>query len=243
MKLNRVPNKKAPLTPVTRLANDPSLNGNGVPVNNRLEWNPIEYIAGYIVLRDGEPVAKTRETSYPAVEPGEWQVIGVAGDGTQSFASEPLSNRPATVVQFPGETVAMTSGEVSYQPSEKLSGFSGNGFLELSRQSAPVSVDIDVPETGVYALSLRYANGNGPVNTENKAAIRTLTLDGSKAATMVMPHRGRGNWNDWGMSNLVTLPLEKGHHTLGLSYLEEDENMNIGTNHALVDCIRIERVK
>lgn len=243
MKLNRVPNKKAPLTPVTRLANDPSLNGNGVPVNNRLEWNPIEYIAGYIVLRDGEPVAKTRETSYPAVEPGEWQVIGVAGDGTQSFASEPLSNRPATVVQFPGETVAMTSGEVSYQPSEKLSGFSGNGFLELSRQSAPVSVDIDVPETGVYALSLRYANGNGPVNTENKAAIRTLTLDGSKAATMVMPHRGRGNWNDWGMSNIVTLPLEKGHHTLGLSYLEEDENMNIGTNHALVDCIRIERVK
>lgn len=243
MKLNRVPNKKAPLTPVTRLANDPSLNGNGVPVNNRLEWNPIEYIAGYIVLRDGEPVAKTRETSYPAVEPGEWQVIGVAGDGTQSFASEPLSNRPATVVQFPGETVAMTSGEVSYQPSEKLSGFTGNGFLELSRQSAPVSVDIDVPETGVYALSLRYANGNGPVNTENKAAIRTLTLDGSKAATMVLPHRGRGNWNDWGMSNIVTLPLEKGHHTLGLSYLEEDENMNIGTNHALVDCIRIERVK
>lgn len=243
MKLNRVPNKKAPLTPVTRLANDPSLNGNGVPVNNRLEWNPIEYIAGYIVLRDGEPVAKTRETSYPAVEPGEWQVIGVAGDGTQSFASEPLSNRPATVVQFPGETVAMTSGEVSYQPSEKLSGFTGNGFLELSRQSAPVSVDIDVPETGVYTLSLRYANGNGPVNTENKAAIRTLTLDGSKAATMVMPHRGRGNWNDWGMSNIVTLPLEKGHHTLGLSYLEEDENMNIGTNDALVDCIRIERVK
>ena len=243
MKVNSVPNVKAPLTPVTWLANNPALDGEGVPVNNQLEWNPIEYIAKYIVLKDGEPVAETRETSYAAVTPGEWQVIGVSGSGVQSFASEPRSNRPTVIVEFPGETVGMKSAEVSYLPEAAIAGFTGAGFVETDRSSAPAEVTVDIPEEGVYSFSLRYANGNGPVNTENKAAVRTLTLDGNKAGTIVMPHRGRGNWNDWGMSNQIVLPLEKGRHTLGVRYLPEDENMNISTNHALLDHLRVERVK
>lgn len=243
MKVNSVPNVKAPLTPVTWLANNPALDGEGVPVNNQLEWNPIEYIAKYIVLKDGEPVAETRETSYAAVTPGEWQVIGVSGSGVQSFASEPRSNRPTVIVEFPGETVRMKSAEVSYLPEAAIAGFTGAGFVETDRSSAPAEVTVDIPEEGVYSFSLRYANGNGPVNTENKAAVRTLTLDGNKAGTIVMPHRGRGNWNDWGMSNQIVLPLEKGRHTLGVRYLPEDENMNISTNHALLDHLRVERVK
>lgn len=241
MKVNNVPNLKAPLTPITRLANNPALNGNGIPVNNQLEWNPIEYIAGYIVLKDGEKVAETRQTSYPATTPGEWQVIGVAADGTQSFASEPLSNRETFILEFKDETTTISSPEVSYQPSAPIAGFTGNGFVEIDRNAKPTEVQVEIPETGVYTISVRYANGNGPVNTENKAAIRTLTLDGNKAATLVMPHRGVANWNDWGRSNTVTLPLEKGTHTLGIVYLPEDENMNINTNHALIDHIRIEK--
>ncbi len=84
----------------------------GVP-GQQTGWNGIriEYIGKYIVLKDGEPVAETRETSYAATRPGEWQVIGVADDGTQSFASEPRSNRPAIVCQYPGETTVIRSGE------------------------------------------------------------------------------------------------------------------------------------
>ncbi|MDE6332580.1 MAG: hypothetical protein K2L80_08260, partial [Muribaculaceae bacterium] len=240
MKLNNVPNVKAPLTPVTWLANNPALDGAGVPVNNQLEWNPIEYIAKYIVLKNGKPVAEPRETTFAAVTPGEWQVIGVSDSGVQSFASEPRSNRPAMIVEFPGESAEMKSAEVSYRPQAPIAGFSGKGFVELDRSAAPTVVTVDIPEAGVYSFSLRYANGNGPVNTENKAAVRTLTLDGNKAGTIVMPHRGVANWNDWGMSNQIMLPLEKGRHTIGILYLPEDENMNIDTNHALVDHLRVE---
>lgn len=243
MKLNRTANLKAPLTPVAWLSNSPELDAPDVPVNNRLQWNPIEYIAHYEVLKDGEVVATTRETSWPATQPGEWQVIGIAEDGTPSFASEPRSNRPEIILEFPGETKLMTSPEISYEASEPLAGYKGNGFLELDTDSAPAGGDVLIPEQGVYSLSVRYANGNGPVNTENKAAVRSLILDGNKAGTIVMPHRGRGNWNDWGFSNSIVLPLEKGRHRLELRYLPEDENMNISTNHALVDNIRIERVK
>ena len=241
MKLNHQPNKFAPLTPVTWLANNPALNGEGVPVNNELQWNPIEYIGEYIVMKDGKEVARTHQTSYPALTPGEWQVIGVSSSGTESFASEPRSNREAMTLQFANEGTAVNSAEVSYQPKDGVKGYTGAGFVEVDRKSSPVEVKVNIPEAGVYTIAVRYANGNGPVNTENKAAIRTLTLDGSKAGTLVLPHRGRANWDDWGMSNIITLPLEKGEHTLGIIYLPEDENMNIDTNHALLDHIRIEK--
>ena len=74
MAVNHTRNIKAPLTPIAWLENDPLLDAEGVPVMNRLRWNPIEYIGGYIVLRDGQPVAETRETTFAATVPGEYQV-------------------------------------------------------------------------------------------------------------------------------------------------------------------------
>ncbi|MDE6444949.1 MAG: hypothetical protein K2K64_11115 [Muribaculaceae bacterium] len=40
------------------------------------------------------------------------------------------------------------------------------------------------------------------------------------------------------MSNRISLPLEVGLHRLGISYLPEDENMNIKTNHPRLDHLR-----
>lgn len=228
LRVNRTRNVKAPLTPITRL--------NGTT----LEWNPIEYIGHYVVLRDGARVATTRQTSFDASVPGEYQVIGVAGDGVESFASEPLSTRGRTVLQLPDETTAMVSPEVSYQPSAPVEGYTGAGFFEVDRASAPITIPVDLPEGGRYAISVRYANGNGPVNTENKCAIRTLSVDGRRLGILVMPHRGVGNWYDWGASNTVITHLPAGTHNLTIDFRPENNNMNIATNHALIDCVNIE---
>ena len=228
LRVNRTRNVKAPLTPITRL--------NGTT----LEWNPIEYIGHYVVLRDGARVATTRQTSFDASVPGEYQVIGVSGNGVESFASEPLSTRGRTVLQLPDETTAMVSPEVSYQPSAPVEGYTGAGFFEVDRASAPITIPIDLPEGGRYAISVRYANGNGPVNTENKCAIRTLSVDGRRLGILVMPHRGVGNWYDWGASNTVIAHLPAGTHNLTIDFRPENNNMNIATNHALIDCVNIE---
>ena len=228
LRVNRTRNVKAPLTPIARL--------NGTT----LEWNPIEYIGHYVVLRDGVRVATTRQTSFDASVPGEYQVIGVSGDGVESFASEPLSTRGRTVLQLPDETTAMVSPEVSYQPSAPVEGYTGAGFFEVDRASAPITIPVDLPEGGRYAISVRYANGNGPVNTENKCAIRTLSVDGRRLGILVMPHRGVGNWYDWGASNTVITHLPAGTHNLTIDFRPENNNMNIATNHALIDCVNIE---
>ena len=229
--VNNQPNLKAPLTPIAWIE------------DGRLCWNPIEYIGHYEVILNGKRVAKTRQTSYALTEQGEWQVIGVSEAGVESFASEPRSNADRFIVEMPGEKTSMKSAEISYQPLTPIAGYNGNGFVETDHSTAAISVTIDVPADGEYAFSLRYANGNGPVNTENKCAIRTLTIDGNKIGTVVMPHRGVANWDDWGMTNEIKTELKAGKHTLCIEYRSENENMNLSTNHAIIDCVKLVRVK
>lgn len=226
--VNRTPNVKAPWTPIARLE------------GTTLVWNPIEYIGEYIIVKDGERVGRTHSTTWDASAPGEYQVIGVSADGVEGFASQPMSTLPKLMVESPDEVAAITSSELSYGPKAKITGYTGKGFVELDKQSAPLGLSFDAPADGTYYISVRYANGNGPVNTENKCAIRTATVDGTKAGIVVMPTRGVGNWSDWGFSNVVKVELTKGPHTIGLDFRPENNNMNIATNHAIVDYIKIE---
>ncbi|MDE6423984.1 MAG: hypothetical protein K2K95_11290 [Muribaculaceae bacterium] len=179
---------------------------------NKLVWNPIEYIGEYIVLKDGKEVARTHATTFDASAPGEYQIIGVSADGIESFASEPRSTRKETYVGV---------GNVSNDKTSIL--------------NIPVKVD----EPGIYYVSVNYANGNGPVNTENKCAIRTLTVDGKREGLVVLPHRGRDNWDEYGWSNSVKVNLTPGEHIVGLEFRPENENMNIATNHAVISGIRL----
>ena len=223
MALNRVPNKKAPLTPTAWIE------------EGALRWNPIEYIGEYAVLKDGREVARTHTTSWPLTEIGEWQIVGIAADGTPGFASEPRSNRPQSRVKPTRLQSSLSSGEVSYALAQPIAGFTGEGFAETDMKGSPVEFKVDIPSDATYSLRVVYANGNGPVNTENKAAIRSLMIDGKKVGTIVMPQRGVANWNDWGDSNIVKVHLSAGSHTVSLEYLPENSNMNLSTNHAIVD--------
>lgn len=242
LKVNNVGNAKAPLTPITWLSNAPELNGKDVPANNLLLWNPIEYIDHYVVIRDGKEIATTRQTSYPATIAGEYQVIGVDGSGIQSFASEPRDNYETTVIEMPDETVTLASTEVSYQPNEAIQGFHGKGFIEVDHSTKDISVPCEIKADGKYAISFVYANGNGPVNTENKCAIRTISIDNAKAGVIVMPHRGVANWSDWGETNAIITDLSAGSHNITISFRTENENMNLKTNHAIIDRIIIKRL-
>ena len=57
-----------------------------------------------------------------------------------------------------------------------------------------------------------------------------------------MPQRGVGNWNDWGYSNTLRIPLSAGRHTVTIDFRPENNNMNINTNHALIDEIVLEKL-
>ena len=98
-------------------------------------------------------------------------------------------------------------------------------------------------ETGTYAIDLRYSNGNGPVNTENKCAIRTLTINGNFAGALVMPQRGRDEWSNWGYSNAVKVNLKKGLNNVSIIFKDYNDNMNETINQAMIDNLRVVRLK
>ncbi len=221
--VNEVANRKDAWTPQTRLE------------GARMVWTPVEYSDVYDIYRDGKFVEQVRQTSYDVTVPGEYQVVAYSQDKVPGFASVPLSTRPAVVVEMPGEGTTVKSAELLFPVTGKITDFRGNGFVETDHTTAPVSFDVEIAEDGDYTIALRYANGNGPVNTGNSCAVRTILVDGNQAGTVVMPHRGRGNWNDWGMTNSVEVPLKAGRHTITVEFQPQNENMNLGTNHALID--------
>lgn len=227
LKVNAVKNLKAPITPIAWLE------------GTTLCWNPIEYINHYVVIRDGKRIAEVTTTTFDASAPGEYQVIGVADDGTEGFASEPRSTRENLPVQMPAEAISITSSEIVYKPTADVTGYHGSGFLELDKTTPAVKIPVNIDKGGNYSIRLRYANGNGPVNTENRCGIRSITVDGKNLGIVVMPQRGRANWNDWGLTNSLTVNLTPGSHIIGIEFRPEDENMNIDTNHVLVDELQL----
>ena len=59
---------------------------------------------------------------------------------------------------------------------------------------------------------------------------------------LVMPQRGKDEWSDWGFSNSHTIPLNKGDNILKISFEDWNNNMNVDTNTAMLDYLRLIRL-
>lgn len=114
-------------------------------------------------------------------------------------------------------------------------------FVEISTsKNTDIKIPLTVAEAGTYFIDVRYANGSGPVNTDNKCAIRTLFVNGTDAGAIVMPQRGIGEWMNTGFSNMLQVNLNKGENVLQVKYVvPQNVNMNTDVNTALMDYVRI----
>lgn len=208
--------------------------------SGKLSWPAVEDAVAYLVIKNGEELEKTESTSLDVEVNGyaEYMVLAVDQNGVTSFGSEP-------VVVVPEKSKLVYEVE-KFAPKATYAyrDYSGTGFVELSKQqNRQVQVKVNVPEDGVYAIDFRYANGNGPINTENKAAIRTLKKDANFAGTIVLPQRGKEEWSNWGFTNAVEVPLQKGSHTISLTFEPNNENMHGEINQAMVDYMRMVKIK
>jgi hypothetical protein len=220
-----VPNRYTPPTPQVQRT------------DGALTWADVEDAARYRIVRNGAVVDTTPRTRY-AVSAGEalaeYQVQAVGPEGRPSFRSEPVRVVADEAVQ-------------TVQPGGSLGtehdGYTGDGYLPLTtEENTTVSVEVTVESAGPYALDLRYANGNGPINTDNKCAIRTVRVDGERLGAAVMPQRGVDAWADWGYSNVLRVDLPAGTHTITLAVTAADENMNGEVNAAHLDHLRLTRL-
>ena len=103
-------------------------------------------------------------------------------------------------------------------------------------------MDVDVPESGEWALTWNYANGTGPVNTDNNCGIRMLYVDGQKVGINIFPHRGTDDWNNWGWTIPEKLTLSKGSHTFILKCESDSDNMDLKINDFKIKGLRLIRL-
>lgn len=203
---------------------------------NTLNWGKNNAAKEYKLIDKGRLIEITSKNSYIVKESGhhEFSVIVIDSNAVESFASEPLR------VDIKNNPQILEIETYNHPASYSYSGFSGKGFVETNKNiNRTVTIPIEINETGMYTIDIRYANGNGPINTENKCAIRTLKVDGQKAGTLVFPQRGKDDWNNWGFSNSVQLQLNKGKHLLTISFEEFNDNMNGEVNAAMLDFLRV----
>lgn len=204
-----------------------------------LQWQQVTGAKSYQLLKNGKLLTNTNGNAFAVKNEAyaAYQLIAVDEKGLQSFASEPL-------VLLPDDQDMELQAE-DFAPAAKLpfKGFTGKGFIEVSTTTnLQVNIPVIIKEEGWYAIDFRYANGNGPANTDNKCAIRTLYADGKASGTILLPQRGQDAWSDWGYSNAVKLFLQKGIHQIVLSYDTVNENMNQAVNQAMLDAVRIRKI-
>jgi len=205
--------------------------------NALISWEKVEGAEQYQVLRNGKEIVEISELNYETKQSGEYQVIATDKNKIPSFASEPV----VVTAQKDIQTIAMET--IAAKSTLPYQGFTANGFIEISKtKNKNLTVKVNIAETGTYAVDFRYANGNGPANTENKCAIRTFKVDGLFTGTFVFPQRGKEEWSDWGFSNINLVKLKKGEHKFNLSFESWNENMNGEINQAMLDYLRLIRI-
>ncbi len=204
-----------------------------------LHWNSVSGADSYVVVRNGERVAETKDTSLTLpVSSGyaEYQVSAIDKNGSHSFLSQPIPADDNVGIIVEAETAASPS-------SEKFTDYTGTGFVELSRTlNRSITLRASIPNPGTYAIDFRYANGSGPINTDNKCAIRSLTVDGKLSGAIVFPQRGKDQWSKWGYSSRQQAVLTPGEHEFRLQFEQADENMNGDVNRAMLDHLRLTRI-
>ncbi|MHC1775376.1 MAG: hypothetical protein AB9834_08195 [Lentimicrobium sp.] len=159
--------------------------------------------------------------------------------GYESFAALPVIRYlPVNVIVLEAETFA----QASIHPCK---GFTGPGFVELTTtENTRFAFTVPVKSGGEYLISFRYSNGSGPVNTDNKCAIRTLMVNGAETGTVVMPQRGLGEWSNWGSGNSLKVHLSPGNNEFSLELLNpQNANMNGEINTAFLDSISVIRLE
>lgn len=234
---------------------------------NNLSWKPVATAQQYLIYKDGKELAQldANATSYTLSSAGEYAVIAVNEAGWHSYMSEPLRYYTDVKLYAVGEyalpfdpqrrQVKESAGggggvagktearsEVPTLAGVDVSGSEGKIAMITRNENILITIPVEIAETGIYAIDWRYANGNGPINTDNKCATRLLAVDGQQVGTSVFPHRGTDQWNNWGWSNATITRLTAGRHVITLEFSATVENMNITVNQALLDQMRVTRL-
>jgi len=202
-----------------------------------LNWQPIEDVKEYRIYKNGKLLQTTNETqlNIPEENYASYMVSAVDALGFEGFACEPMV--------FAKNEIKIEIENIASPSKLPYTNFSGKGFVEISlSKNKEITIKVEVEKDGMYILDFKYSNGNGPWNTDNKCAIRSLTVNDQYEGVMVFPQRGQNEWSDWGYSNERKVHLKSGTNIVKLHFEDWNNNMNVDVNTAMLDYMRLIKI-
>lgn len=200
---------------------------------NQLFWDKKESVNHYHIYQNGELLLETEDNYMSEVnskDPTEFQIQTEDSLGNVSFLSEPLY-----VYNSNNERIV----EAEYFDLKAKA-----SYVALSKkQNREFVFNVRIPSEGKYHIDFLYANGNGPINTENKCAIRSLWVNNNYSGSIVFPQRGQDDWEDYGYTNSRLIELKKRNNFFKLSFEVFNNNMNENVNSFRIDKVRLVRIR
>ncbi len=211
--LNLTENYFTPAVPVVTIAGE------------SVSWNRVDGAVNYFVYKNGRRIGSTSENKYGVIKNDivdEYQVCAADKNGITSFLSEPVYCGNNII------SIPLTA--------------SAEGIKLNSVQGEKHEFKFDLIDGGEFILAFVYSNGNGPVNTDNKCAVRTVYLDGDFAGTLVLPQRGTNDWKSEGLSNGLKIKCSAGKHRIKVEFGPLNNNMNYSINEAVIKSIQLMQI-
>ena len=199
-----------------------------------MTWKPVKGAKAFKVYKNGSLLTQTAEShlTVEAVKYASYTVSVIDNNGYEGFMSEPVVFAQNT------QTIEVEQ----FAPRSKLpyTNYSGDGFVEISTtKNRVIEMEVAVEKAADYLIDVHYSNGSGRWNTNNKCAIRSLSVNGTYEGVLVFPQRGKDEWSEWGYSNSIEVSLPPGTHTLRIHFEDWNNNMDVEVNTAMLDYIRI----
>ena len=199
--------------------------------DHQLNWTVIDEADHYKVYQNGELLLKTQDTYMSEVqfnEPVEFMIQAVDSMGNSSFYSKPLK--------------LFTSSYQKFLEAEDFLIHRKKNYVEFNKKDNRIYYfQVKAPRIGTYTISFLYANGNGPIDAEDKCCTRSFWLNSGYLGSIVFPQRGKNNWNDYGYTNSFTVDLKRGNNFFKISYEDFNKNMNEKIDKIRIDKIRLLR--
>jgi hypothetical protein len=203
-----------------------------------LSWTAVKSDVNYRIYQNAKLLKEQKETTFKLTGFGQWQVSAVNQVGVESFLSKPVFSFDEK------KTMQIEAEQFGKAGTIKSTGFTGKGFVELSlADKKAFEFSVNAPQEGEYLIEFRYANGSGPINTDNKCGIRSLYNAGIFAGSLVFSQRGTDEWSNWGTSNPLKIKLNQGDNKLELRFEPWNNNMNVDVNTFLIDHIKVMPLK
>lgn len=200
---------------------------------DQLMWIKKDNIDHYHIYQNGELLLETEDNYMSEVnisEPVEFQIQTSDKDGNLSFLSEPL--------------YLYKSDFERIIEAENFDFKTKTDYVVLSKKNnREFYFTIKIPKPGKYYIDFLYANGSGPINTDNKCGIRSFWVNNAYTGSLVFPQRGKGNWDEFGYSNPFYIDLAKRKNQFKISFEDFNKNMDGEINAIRLDKIRMIRIQ